>query len=182
MISTLKFTDIKIRSIFFQHMIVLGIGLILFYLEKFEIADLFWEKLILLLISVGKCVYFIEHSFRKIEEASVNDISYNRFIVIILTNILLIVVSFGLDYTCLEQIDPGSFKGLTGEATIWNQTFEFMYFSTLSFTTVAYGDILPLTNSARALTMLEVGVAYLTTIIIISNFVQIKDSISRDKN
>jgi hypothetical protein len=180
MISTLKFTDIKLRSIFFQHLIILGIGVGLFYFERFEIADLFWEKLILVAIAFVKCIYFIEHSFRKIEEASLNDISYNRFIVIILTNILLIVVSFAVDYSCLELIQPESFKGLAQPGTFGDRAFEFSYFSVLSFTTVAFGDILPLTKAARSLTILEVGVAYLTTIIIISNFVQIKDSIGKD--
>jgi hypothetical protein len=181
MISTLKFTDIKIRNILFQHLIILGIGLGLFYLERFEIANLFWEKLILIVIALAKCIYFIEHSFRKIEEASINDISYNRFIVIILTNVLLIVVSFAADYFCLELIQPGSFKGLTTMESTWDNIFDFSYFSLLSFTTVAYGDILPMTKAAKALTVLEVGVAYLTTIIIISNFVQIKDSLGKGK-
>ncbi len=181
MISRLKFTDIKLRNIFLQHLVVLGIGLGLFYFERFEITKLFWEKLILIVIAIAKCIYFIEHSFRKIEEASLNDISYNRFLVIILTNILLIVVSFAADFACLEVIQAGSFKGLTSPASIWDTCFEFFYFSITSFTTVAFGDIVPMSKAARSLTILEVGVAYLTTIIIISNFVQIKDSLGGNK-
>jgi len=182
MISTLKFTDIKIQNILFQHLVILGIGMALFYLERFEIANLFWEKFILIVIALAKCFYFVEHSFRKIEEASVNDISYNRFIVIILTNVLLIVISFAVDYACLELIQAQSFKGLDLSGGFWGRLFEFSYFSITSFTTVAYGDILPATKAARTLTVLEVAVAYLTTIIIISNFVQIKDSIGKEKN
>src|SRR6187549_838781 len=117
MISTLKFSDIKIRNLVLQHAVIIAVGIGLFYLERFEIASLFWEKLILITIALAKCVYFIEHSFRKIEEASVNDISYNLFIVIILMNVLLIVVSFTADYTCLELIQPNSFKGLTPNAS-----------------------------------------------------------------
>lgn len=181
MISTLKLTDIKIRNILFQHLIILGIGLGLFYLERFEIANLFWEKLILIFITIAKCIYFVEHSFKKIEEASLNKISYNSFIAIILTNVLLIVMSFSVDFWCLELIQPGSFHGLESN-NIWNSLFDFFYFSTLSFTTVAYGDIIPLTKAAKTLTVLEVGVAYLTTIIIISNFVQIKDSLGADQH
>ena len=181
MITKLKFSDIKIRNILLQHMAILGVGVALFYFEKFEVASLFWEKLILILIALGKCFYFIEHSFRKIEEASINDISYNRFLVIILTNVLLIVVSFAVDFSCLELIQPGSFEGLNKMTSFWDNAFELMYFSGLTFTTVAYGDIVPITKAARSLSMLEVGVAYLTTIIIISNFVQIKDSLGGEK-
>jgi hypothetical protein len=181
MISKLKFTDIKVRNILVQHLIIIGFGILIFWLERLEIANLFWEKMIVLVMALVKCVYFIEHSFRKIEEASLNNISYNRFLAIILTNILLIIVSFAIDYTCLEQIDPGSFKGIAVSEGIFESAFDFLYLSVVSFTTVAYGDIIPLTKAARSLTIMEVGVAYLTTIIIISNFVQIKESIEKEK-
>lgn len=179
MIRHLSFNDIKIRNIFFQHFIVIVIGVAIFWLEELEIASLFWEKFILLILVLGKCIYFIEHSFRKIEEASINDISYNKFLSIILTNVLLIVISFGVDYSCLMQIDNSSFRGLSQSIYIMDRAFDFFYFSLLSFITVAFGDITPLTKTAKALTMMEVTVAYITTIIVISNFVQIKDSIGK---
>jgi hypothetical protein len=180
MISTLNFNDIKLRNILLQHVGILMIGVLVFYIEKLEIANLFWEKFILIIVSLGKSIYFLEHSFRKIEEASINNISYNRFLSIILTNILLIVVSFATDYVCMSQIDPRSFKGMSLEG-YFNTIFDAFYFSLVSFTTVAYGDIIPMTKSARALTIFEVVIAYVTTIIIISNFVQIKDSMEKGK-
>jgi|GEM_PF-1797673 len=178
MLSTLNFADIKLRNIFFQHIGILCIGVLIFYIEHLEIASLFWEKLILLIVALAKSFYFIEHSFRKIEEASINNISYNKFLAIIMTNILLIVVSFGADFACLLQIDPNSFKGMS-DANFWETAFDSFYFSLVSFTTVAYGDIIPITKTAKILTIIEVIVAYVTTIIIISNFVQIKDSMEQ---
>jgi hypothetical protein len=180
MISTLNFTDIKLRNILVQHIGILLIGVAIFFVEKFEITNLFWEKLILIAVSLAKSIYFVEHSFKKIEEASVNNISYNKFLSIILTNILLIVVSFATDYVCIAQIDPQSIRGLNLHS-YWNTIFDSFYFSLVSFTTVAYGDIMPITKAARTITIFEVVVAYVTTIIIISNFVQIKDSIEKNK-
>lgn len=178
MINRLNLTDIKTRNILLQHLGVLLIGILIFFVEKLEVANLFWEKLILILVSLGKSVYFVEHSFRKIEEASVNNISYNKFLSIILLNIMLIVVSFGVDFMCMLQIDPNSFRGMANTGFI-DTAFDAFYYSLVSFTTVAYGDIIPLTKSARTITILEVVVAYVTTIIIISNFVQIKDSMEK---
>jgi hypothetical protein len=177
MITKLNLTDIKIRNILVQHIGILIVGVLIFLIEKLEIASPLIEKVTLVVVSLAKSVYFIEHSFKKIEEASLNNISYNKFLGIILMNILLIVVSFSTDYVCLVKIDPHSFRGF-GEG-YWNIIYDSFYFSLTSFTTVAYGDILPITKSAKSIIILEVVVAYVTTIIIISNFVQIKDSMEQ---
>lgn len=180
MITTLSLQEIKLRSIVAQHLAIIILGIGIFIFEYLEFANLFFEKLILILLALGKSMYFVEHSFRKIEEASVKNITYNKFLVIIMTNILLIVVSFAVDYSCLQEIDPQSFSGLSMSQSIDGVIFDLSYFSMLSFTSVAYGDIVPVTKAAKMLTLFEVGVAYITTIIIISNFVQIKESIEKD--
>lgn len=180
MITTLSLQDIKLRSIVSQHLAIIMLGIGVFIFEYLEFANLFFEKLILVLVALGKSIYFVEHSFKKIEEASIKNITYNKFLVIIMTNILLIVVSFAVDYSCLQEIDPQSFSGLSMSQSVDGVIFDLSYFSMLSFTSVAYGDIVPVTKAAKVLTLLEVGVAYITTIIIISNFVQIKESIERD--
>lgn len=180
MITALNFHDLKLRSIITQHLAIIVIGIAIFYLEYLEFANFFLEKLILIILAVGKSIYFVEHSFRKIEEASIKNLTYNKFLVIILTNILLIVVSFAVDYCCIQEIDPRSFSGFNTNQSVGGIIFDLAYFSMLSFTSVAYGDIVPVTKAAKVLTLLEVGVAYITTIIIISNFVQIKESLEKE--
>jgi hypothetical protein len=180
MIATLGFHDIKLRGIVTQHLGIILIGIGIFYFEYLEFANFFWEKFILILLACGKSIYFVVHSFRKIEEASVKNLTYNKFLVIILTNIFLIVVSFAVDYSCLQEIDPRSFSGFNTNQSLGGVIFDLSYFSILSFTSVAYGDIVPITKAAKVLTVLEVGVAYITTIIIISNFVQIKESMEKN--
>ena len=103
-----------------------------------------------------------------------------KFLVIILTNILLIVVSFAVDYSCIQEIDTSSFSGFNTDQSFDGVVFDLSYFSILSFASVAYGDIVPISKAAKILTILQVVVAYITTIIIISNFVQIKESIEKD--
>jgi hypothetical protein len=180
MIASLNFNDIKLRNLILQHALIIALGIGIIYIEELEIASLLWEKIILLVICLGKSIYFIEHSFRKIEEASLNNISYNKFLLIILTNILLIIISFTADYTCMMTIDPTAFKGINTNS-LFDTICDTFYFSIVSFTTVAYGDILPASKAAKALSLCEVIIAYLTTIIIISNFVQIKDSIGKEE-
>jgi len=180
MVVTLSLENVKLRGIVTQHLIIIVLGAAILYIEHLEFADFFWEKLILVLLAGSKSIYFVAHSFRKIEEASVANLTYNKFLVIILTNILLIVVSFAVDYCCLQEIDPHAFSGFNMNQSIGGIAFDLGYFSILSFTSVAYGDIIPITKAAKMLTLMEVIVAYITTIIIISNFVQIKESIEKD--
>lgn len=179
MVATLSLEDVKLRAIVTQHLIIIALGAVIFFIEHLEFANFFLEKLILIVLAASKSIYFVAHSFRKIEEASVTNLTYNKFLVIIMTNILLIVVSFAVDYCCLQEIDPGSFSGFNKDQSVAGLAFDLGYFSILSFTSVAYGDIVPITKAAKILTVMEVVVAYVTTIIIISNFVQIKESIEK---
>ena len=180
MVATLSLEDVKLRAIVTQHLVIIALGAVIFFIEHLEFANFFLEKLILIILAASKSIYFVAHSFRKIEEASVTNLTYNKFLIIIMTNILLIVVSFAVDYCCLQEIDPRSFSGFNKDQPIAGLAFDLGYFSILSFTSVAYGDIVPITKAAKVLTVMEVVVAYVTTIIIISNFVQIKESIEKD--
>lgn len=183
MISTVKKIhklDLKLANILVQHVAVIFIGIGIFYIDKLEFVDSFYPKVILLLIAFAKSIYFLGHSFKKIEEASVNNISYSKFLIIILVNILLIIVSFTVDYACLDQIDNNSFIGVIDRDHLFNTFYDFFYFSITTFSTVGAGDIFPATKSSKFLVILEVMVAFITTIIVISNFVQIKDSIEKD--
>ena len=47
---------------------------------------------------------------------------------------------------------------------------EFLYFSLVTFTTTGFGDIVPRTNEARILISMEIVLAFISIIFIISNF------------
>ena len=67
---------------------------------------------------------------------------------------LLLGVIWSLVYAFLNLLVPGSFTGrITG--TAFNQLQDFMYYSFVTLTTLGYGDIVPITASARALATLE---------------------------
>ncbi|MBI3924919.1 MAG: hypothetical protein HY319_05210 [Armatimonadetes bacterium] len=73
---------------------------------------------------------------------------------------LLVGIVFGLVYSAMDTLAPGSF-GVTYKASAplasddWESFNNFMYFSLVTLSTVGYGDIVPLTESTRALSMLE---------------------------
>ena len=70
-------------------------------------------------------------------------------------------------YSLVETAMPGSFAGLVDQAanSKWNP--DWIYFSFVTLTTLGYGDILPLTFSARSLAYFEaiVGQFYLAVLV-----------------
>ncbi len=63
----------------------------------------------------------------------------------------------------MEIISPGSFTSPDGDLGFSN----FIYFSYVTLTTLGYGDILPVTQKARSMAILEAmtGVVFLGTMI-----------------
>ena len=101
--------------------------------------------------------------FRQI--AASNVLSPNRIIGAICVY-LLIGVIWSVAYALLEIAVPGSFEGLTNEMSpVWNP--DWVYYSFVTLTSLGYGDLLPLTNSARTLSYMEtvVGQFYLAIMV-----------------
>lgn len=76
---------------------------------------------------------------------------------------ILIALSFGLIYTILEKVAPGSFNLGANTPNIGN----FTYYSFVTIETVGYGDISALRPLARSLSTVEamVGVFYIAALI-----------------
>jgi hypothetical protein len=68
-------------------------------------------------------------------------------------------------YAVLEMLAPGSFSYPEGHTREF--LFQFIYFSIVTITTLGYGDILPLSQEASALAMVEalMGQMYLVVVV-----------------
>ncbi|MGD9302444.1 MAG: ion channel [Desulfobacterales bacterium] len=78
---------------------------------------------------------------------------------------LLIALMWAFLYMVLELAIPGSFSLPDGSQRL--ETMRFEYFSFVTITTLGYGDIVPLTNKASALALLEalIGQIYLVVLV-----------------
>jgi hypothetical protein len=83
---------------------------------------------------------------------------------------LLLGVIWAVAYTMLEMISPGSFGGFTPlEGRGWDS--EWLYFSFVTMTTLGYGDILPISATARALAYMQAIFGQLYVAILVAGLV-----------
>ena len=93
------------------------------------------------------------------------DINANRLIGAVCVYLLLGVI-WAMAYTLTELVLPGSFGGFTPMADFgWDS--EWLYFSFVTMTTLGYGDILPLSGTARGLAYMQaiVGQFYIAVLV-----------------
>lgn len=84
------------------------------------------------------------------------------------------IFSFATDYTCLYQFDHTAFEGIAvhSNSYIYN-LYHFFYFSVITFSTVGYGDITPVSEVARFVVMLEIFLSFLLIVFALANIKKI---------
>ncbi|TGJ99177.1 ion transporter [Leptospira semungkisensis] len=164
-----------------EYSVLISFGLFVIYLDEIEFSGLNITYLIIFLAGV-KSVYFFIKGFKKISEFSELEVRYYEFLVFIAVNISMIILSFGIDYFCLFRIDPKSFSGLPIEAANTALSFKFFYFSLMIFTNIGIIKIIPETTESEILVILEAIVSFITIIFVLSDFLSLKESLSRKKN
>lgn len=81
---------------------------------------------------------------------------------------LLVAVLWGAIYTLIEGLSPGSFFINPGHNIDGLRTWsDFFYYSLVTLTTLGYGDITPVTASARSFSVMEaiIGILYIAVLV-----------------
>ncbi|NOR66626.1 MAG: hypothetical protein GQ528_04645 [Woeseiaceae bacterium] len=108
-------------------------------------------------------------SFTLKQIAMDTDISPNRVVGAVCVYLLLGVI-WAVAYTMLEMISPGSFGGFTPlRGRGWDS--EWLYFSFVTMTTLGYGDILPVSATARVLAYMQAVFGQLYVAILVAGLV-----------
>lgn len=162
-----------------KYLVVIGLGLIIFFLDYLESANPVVDEVLLFCISVSKSSYFIWYTFTNIRATAHHEFYFHEFVPFAVLSIVLIILSFGLDYFCLYQINPEAFSGDVESSTLVGSFLTFLYFSVTTFTTAGFGDIVPNSLSARIFVMMELFIAFFFTILVIANIAQIRESFAQ---
>lgn len=81
-------------------------------------------------------------------------------------NLIQLIVIFSIWYRLLGLLNSGAFLG---EMTILNS----VYFSIMTFLTVGFGDIVPLSSLAKALVICQTALTFYTLVIVVNGLISI---------
>jgi hypothetical protein len=167
---------------FYRYSAVILAGLIIFLLDYYGLSHDLTNEVILFFVNVVKSAYFIYFVFLRIKDSIHQDFYFDEFISFIGLSIVLIIVSFAIDFYCLYQIDPTSFFGIQSRPYIVQDLVTFFYFSISAFTTAGFGDIHAVSSVAQVFVSMELLVAFFFTILVITNVLELRESFTRKKS
>lgn len=169
----------KVRKIF--HDLVLFMIVICWFLF-FLLVALAWVKyfgeylivleilfFILSIISI-KFVYLL--TVRTIYKFGKNNSLFLLFARLTL-HILMFITSFAFIFLYVNILFPGAFS-------IESHSFlDYFYYSAVTFTTLGYGDMLPITWTAKFFATVEIVSGYILIILMVSNVHNMKDTVKK---
>lgn len=116
-----------------------------------------------ILALIGFMLVAIAYTMKQVAIGS--EINANRIVGAVCVYLLLGVI-WAMAYTIIEMISPGSFSGFSPIVDLgWDS--EWLYFSFVTMTTLGYGDILPVSATARGFAYMQaiVGQFYIAVLV-----------------
>ena len=159
----------------YSFLIVIVVGFLLFLSDFLELASPVVNESILFAICIFKAGYFTRFVFRQIRLTAHKEFYFHEFMSFIVVTIMLVIVSYGIDYYCLSRIDPDAFTVIIRKNTV-TELVSFFYFSISVFTTAGFGDVKPNLTTAQILVSTELMIAYFFTILVLANILLLRES------
>ena len=175
------FNSVDTRDILIKYAVIIFLGVVVFYFDDQEVVNPTANTWLILILAFAKVTFFIVQSLRKISHVIDKNVAYFRFLIFMTVNILAVIVSFGIDFFCLFTIDPTNFTGLAESTSIPERLFECIYLSMLGFNNLGFYDVTPISMPSKILVMVEILIYYFTIILILSDFISLRDSILEER-
>ena len=132
-----------------------------------------WIPILVVFLALSKVAFFTLYSFTQINKSIAHRHSVSSVVWIFGLTIFLMIFSFASDYACLAGFDESAFI-FGSEPSFWRQLFEAFYFSMVTFASIGYGDIVPVTMLAKVLVTMEIGQSFLLIVFGLSNLNSIR--------
>ena len=132
------------------------------------------DSLFLPILVVGlafvKTIFIVRLTFLQLSKIIGESHQLTHVLTLFAVLIVLIILSFSADYLALYGLNSENFKSATSiNGSFLLEFFEFTYFSLITFSSVGFGDIVPLTISGKLLVIMEVFLSFLVLVFGIAN-------------
>ncbi|WP_416441680.1 ion channel [Leeuwenhoekiella sp. A16] len=140
-----------------------------------QFRDSKWLSRSILIFAFIKTFFIIRLSFNQLMKIIGQSHLLSHILILFGLLITLIIFSFALDFTSLQFFDAKNFKVSSEKGmSDFKIFYEHLYFSTITFSSIGYGDIVPTSVLSKALVMLEVGLRFFVLVFGIANINQIR--------
>ncbi|HBC05751.1 MAG TPA: metal transporter [Aequorivita sp.] len=121
-------------------------------------------------LALVKTIFIVRLTFIQLSKIIGESHQLTHVLTLFAVLIILIVLSFSADYQALYILNSENFKSTTSlNRSFIPQFFEFLYFSLITFSSVGFGDIVPLNIAGKLLVMMEVFLSFLVLVFGIAN-------------
>lgn len=153
------------------YLLVGVIVVVYLYMMQFVDHALSWVPYLVVFFAATKTLYFTFFTFKKLNKSVEECHSFTQLLWIFGTLVFLIIFSFAADYACLSFANASSFKeySLATNSSQFEKLFEYFYFSIVTFASVGYGDIVPITVFSKVLVIIEIGQSFVLIVFGLSN-------------
>lgn len=154
--------------------IILGIGILYVVLMSIIDHKAFPFPFIILALALFKSIMLASMTLKQLSKMIKICHSLERLLWVFGLLIGISIFSFATDYTCLYQFEHSTFEGVStyADSYIYN-LYQFFYFSVITFSTVGYGDIAPVSEIAKFVVMLEIFLSFFIIVFALANIKKI---------
>lgn len=147
--------------------LILSIGVIEIWLLGF-IKPIAMTAIVV--VALVKTFFIVQLTFNQLGKIIGQSHLLSHVLVLFALLIGLIVVSFATDFTGSYLTEPNQFKSMLESSSSKSMVFfEFLYYSLITFSSVGFGDIVPISVSGKFLVMLEIVLSFFVLVFGIAN-------------
>lgn len=167
---SVKFYRLLIKAMSLPIVTVIGVAVLYVIMMSVINHKAFPFHYFILIFALVKTYYIALATFKHLSKLVKKCYSFERLFLVFGLIILVTIVSFSIDYTCLYEYNESTFSGISIESISYIEKLpEFIYFSVITFATVGYGDIVPISGIAKFLVILEIFLSFLIIVFALTN-------------
>jgi len=158
----------------FPIIVILGVGLLYVILMSVIDHRSLPFPYIILVLAIAKTIIIARTTLKQLSKLIKICHSLERLLWVFGLLIGISILSFATDYTCLYQFEHTTFEGVPAYSdNYFYNLYHFIYFSVITFSTVGYGDISPVSEVARFVVMLEIFLSFFIIVFALANIKKI---------